>query len=91
MASDGRSIVDTRRWEASRDGVEDYNALRLLREKLEQRPDPTIESLLSEATTYVETTAFTGLPREAADYDLDFSKFMKYRERIRDALEQLGK
>ena len=58
------------------------------RERLRDRPDPVAQALLDEATAYVEKTAFTGMPREAADYDLDYARFMQYREKIRHALEK---
>lgn len=90
VASDGRAIVDSRRWEASRDGVEDYNMLSLLRERLQTSPNRKAQTLLDEASAWVEKTAFTGMPREAAPYDLDFQRLMRYRKQIRDALEQLS-
>jgi outer membrane protein assembly factor BamB len=86
---DGRSIVTSRRWEAMRDGVEDFNALHLLRDALAKTPDAAGQQALDDAVAYVAGRAITGMPREAADYELDFATLSEHRLRIREALERL--
>ncbi len=82
---DGRALVPSRRWEASRDGIEDFNAVWLLRDSA--KGDKKVEELIREAANYVGETALTGCPREAAEYDLDYDRLMDYRRRLREALE----
>jgi len=50
-----------------------------------------VQELLKEAVSYVFNRAHTGLAREAKDYEVDYAKLMEYRQRIREALERLGK
>ncbi len=88
---DGRVLVPSRRWEANRDGIEDFNMLWLLRDWAEGRNDAEASKLLDTVVADVATTAYTGMPREAADYDLDFRTFQEHRARIREALERLQK
>jgi outer membrane protein assembly factor BamB len=90
VAFDGRSLLPSRRWEATRDGIEDYNMLCLLRDGLKKRPEKKIQRLLDEAVDYVANRAITAIPRVAADYDLDYLKFQTLRSKIRHAIEQLA-
>ncbi|MFH1739704.1 MAG: FG-GAP-like repeat-containing protein [bacterium] len=86
---DGRALVTSRRWEASRDGIEDFNILCLLRDQAEAKNDAEAKKCLEDAVAYVAGRAITGMPREAADYDLDYPTLMEHRSRIRKALERL--
>lgn len=86
---DGRALVNSRRWEAQRDGVEDFNAITMLDEWSEAADDDAARAVLREAVDYVAGETITGMPREAADYDLDFEKFSEMRLKIREALERL--
>ena len=38
---------------------------------------------------YVAGETITGMPRESADYDIDFAKFSEFRLKIRKELERL--
>lgn len=89
VASDGRDLVTTRRWEAMRDGIEDFNVLCLLRDGATEHGDAAALRLLDQAVGYVFHRSWTGLPREAKVYELDFDKLTRYRGDIRAALERL--
>ncbi len=89
VACDGRSLVDSRRWEAMRDGIEDFNAMALLQDWAEAKHDQQAKAVIREAVAYVAGRTLTGTPREATDYDLDYATFMRHRVRIRQALERL--
>ena len=91
VAFDGRSLVPSRRWEANRDGIEDFNILCVLRDLVQETSDEEAKRVLEDAVGYVADTTITGMPREAADYELDFATFMEHRERIRKTLERLQK
>ena len=80
--------MSSRRWEATRDGIEDYNMLSLLQECFEKNPDPRSENLFNEAINYVATKPVPPMPREAANLEIDFNRFQKYRKVLRDILEK---
>ncbi|MBX3178480.1 MAG: PQQ-like beta-propeller repeat protein [Candidatus Hydrogenedentes bacterium] len=86
---DGRALVNSRRWEAQRDGIEDFNAITMLSELAEVRNDAAAKAVLKEAVDYVAGETITGMPREAADYDMDFARFSELRSKIRLELERL--
>lgn len=86
---DGRALVNSRRWEAQRDGIEDFNAITMLRELAEAKNDAAAQQVLKEAVDYVAGETITGMPRESADYDMDFATFSSLRLKIREALERL--
>jgi outer membrane protein assembly factor BamB len=88
---DGRRLVWSRRWEAMRDGVEDFNAVSMLRNLANAKGDAAAKSAIDEAVGYVASECITGMPREAADYDMDFAVLMKHRAAIRAALERLSR
>jgi len=90
VAFDGRSLLPSRRWEATRDGIEDFNMLCLLKDGLEKWPDKRIQRILDDAVDYVANRAITAIPRAAADYDLDYHKFQTLRTEIRHAIEKLS-
>ena len=85
-------VVPSRRWEASRDGVEDYRALYVLREEADRAEaagrkadadraraliDQAVEEVIAwQALTVDEVT------RQTRDYELDFDLLQEYRERI---------
>jgi outer membrane protein assembly factor BamB len=87
---DGRSLVTSRRWEAMRDGIEDFNALCLLKERAETADDAEALRTIEEAVAHVAGEALTGVPREAADYDLDYAALMEHRAQLRAALERVS-
>lgn len=84
---DGRALVTSRRWEANRDGIEDFNMLTLLNEW--GADDPEAQRIIREAVGYVAGRVLTGVPREAQDYDVDYHELMRHRAHVRDALERL--
>lgn len=89
VACDGRALVTTRRWEATRDGIEDFNLLSLLRERAEDKDDEDALAVLDAAVSYVGNRSYHGMPREAGEYELDFKLFMEHRVKLRAALERL--
>jgi outer membrane protein assembly factor BamB len=91
VAWDGRELVTSRRWEANRDGIEDFNAVAMLQDLLAEKPDDQAQKVLDEAIAFVVKETLTGMPREAADYDFDYSEFMNHRTAIREALERVSR
>jgi hypothetical protein len=91
VAFDGRAVVPSRRWEANRDGIEDFNILCTLSDLVEETGDEKAKEVLDNAVAYVAEKTITGMPREAADYEIDFTDFMEHRKRIRETLERLQK
>ncbi|MFH1742407.1 MAG: FG-GAP-like repeat-containing protein, partial [bacterium] len=89
VVCDGRELVTTRRWEATRDGIEDFNMLDLLREKLKEKPNERIQSILDEAVDYMAEKTIVRAYREAVDYDPEFSRLQEYRVRLGRSLEEL--
>ena len=89
MNYDGRALVNSRRWEAQRDGIEDFNALTMLDELAEAKNDAAAKQVLKQAVNYVAGETITGMPRESADYDMDFEHFSEFRLKIRKELERL--
>lgn len=88
---DGRSLIASRRWEATRDGAEDFNILKLLEAKADESGNAEAQKALDDAVAYVASRTITGMPREAADYDLDFGEFQQHRMAVRRALERLSR
>ena len=86
---DGRAVVGSRRWEATRDGVEDYNLLALVRDAMRQKPDASLQALLDEAVSYMAETTLSDLPLESASYEPDFQRLQDYRRRLGKALEAI--
>jgi outer membrane protein assembly factor BamB len=93
---DGENIVTSRRWEAYRDGVEDYNMLTLLREVIEvEKGSPklrkTAEKLLTNAVNQVTEKQEMAVSnsRFNIEYDPDYSVLMDYRIKIIRMLEKL--
>ncbi len=89
VAFDGRELVTTRRWEATRDGIEDFNMLDMLRKCLNQKPDKEIQKLLDESVASVVHKTLTRTWRDATDYDLEYAEFRSNREKLGRALERL--
>ena len=89
IAFDGREVVASRRWEATRDGIEDFNMLCLLRETIDKKESANAGILLNEAVKYVAKKANIAEPRDAFDYEIDYFLLQKYRTEIRDLLEKL--
>ncbi len=94
-------VTPSRRWEADRDGVEDYRALYVLREaatkaraagrtaeadKAQTLMDEAIEQLIGWQVANIDE-----ITRMTKDYELDFDKLMDYRTRIAEAIIELQK
>jgi hypothetical protein len=92
-------VVPSRRWEASRDGVEDYRALYVLSQEIERARaagrsveadlaqaliDAAVENLVAwQARTIDEIT------RQTRDYEIDFDLLSEYRVRIVQEIMEL--
>lgn len=92
---DGHSIVTSRRWEAYRDGVEDFNLLTLLREAIAAAPDSPqrrdaahlLETAVREVTAKQEMANSNS--RLNIEYDPDFGELMRFRGELMRVLEGL--
>ena len=95
----GDQVVPSRRWEASRDGVEDYRALYVLAREVERARarghdadadaaqalmDEAVENLVAwQAKTIDEIT------RQTREYEIDFDMLLEYRVRIANEIIRL--
>ena len=52
-----------------------------------KKGDAEATAVLQAASDFMANRTITGMPREAADYDLDYATLMEHRINIRDALE----
>jgi len=92
---DGHSIVTSRRWEAYRDGVEDFNLLTLLHEAIAAAPDSLqrrnaahlLETAVREVTAKQEMANSNS--RLNIEYDPDFGELMRFRGELIRVLEGL--
>ncbi|NUM54677.1 MAG: PQQ-like beta-propeller repeat protein [Candidatus Hydrogenedentes bacterium] len=92
-------VVPSRRFQADRDGVEDYRALYLLREEAKKaraagRNAEAIkaETLIDEAVSKVvgwQIGAIDEITRFTRDYELDYGLLLDYRERIAELIVQM--
>ena len=95
----GDVIVPSRRWEADRDGVEDYRAFYVLREEIAKAraagrapQADTAEALLKEAIDKVvgwQVGSIDEITRMTRDYELDFAVLLDYRTRIAQTIMEL--
>lgn len=92
---DGETVVPSRRWEAYRDGVEDFNMLTLLREEIKaakngsekDRANKLLKRAVAEMTAKQERAVSNN--RMMINYDPDYEKLLEYRQQIIKMLEQL--
>jgi hypothetical protein len=100
MYEDGQTLVTSRRWEAYRDGVEDYNMLTLLQEAIEENKaaGSTNSDLLQEAAELLrraveEVTSKQEMAvsnsRINIEYDPDYYIMMQFRRQMIQMLEDL--
>ncbi|HRK35209.1 MAG TPA: PQQ-binding-like beta-propeller repeat protein [Candidatus Hydrogenedentes bacterium] len=85
-------VVPSRRWQADRDGVEDYRAFHLLREEARRvraaghvRQAEEAEALISEAIAKVvgwQIGVIDEITRHTREYEIDFDLLLAYRKRI---------
>jgi hypothetical protein len=95
----GDEVVPSRRWEACRDGQEDYRALYLLREEIQKARDgrrmedaERAEKLLEDAVEKVagwQVGVIDEITRQTRDYEIDYQLLLDYRARIADMIIDL--
>lgn len=95
----GDTIVPSRRWEADRDGVEDFRAFYVLRDEIQKAraagraaQADAAEALLNEAVEKVvgwQIGSIDEITRMTRDYELDYTLLMDYRTRIAKAIMEL--
>jgi outer membrane protein assembly factor BamB len=82
-----RGPVTTKRWEASRDGIEDFELLWLVRKTAEQSSSPARRQaldLVDEAVRFVTRgqEKVTDISRHVRPYTPDFQRWMEYRQKL---------
>ncbi len=92
-------VVPSRRWEADRDGVEDYRACYLLRKEIEKARASHRKSEANEAQALLDEAiekivgwqvgSIDEITRWTRDYEIDFDALMAYRTRIEQAIVKL--
>jgi hypothetical protein len=92
-------VVPSRRWEADRDGVEDYRAVNLLRDEIKKaraagrsEDAERAENLINEAANKIvgwQIGIIDEITRMTRDYEINFNLFQQYRERIAQEIEKL--
>ncbi|NIA12805.1 MAG: PQQ-binding-like beta-propeller repeat protein [Nitrospiraceae bacterium] len=92
-------VVPSRRWQADRDGVEDYRAFYVLSQEIAQaRKDgrtadaDTAEALIEKALDEVvrwQIGSIDEITRMTRDYEIDFDLLCDYRTRIAEAIMRL--
>jgi hypothetical protein len=90
-----RGSVTTKRWEASRAGIEDFELLRMVRDAALRSPSPRAQaalSLLGEAVRYVThgQEEVTDISRQIGPYTPDFDRWMAYRQKLIEACTGLA-
>lgn len=92
-------VVPSRRWEASRDGVEDYRALYVLAGEIERartRGDDAeadaAQALIDEAVRKLvawQAKTIDEITRQTREYEIDFEMLLAYRVRIANEIVKL--
>jgi len=90
-----RGPVTTRRWEASRDGSEDFELLTIVRQRAWARSDSPESkkalALIDEAVAFVTAGPdFTQDGHRAGMKHPDHAKWQEYKERLAEAAERLA-
>jgi outer membrane protein assembly factor BamB len=83
----GKGPVTTKRWEASRDGIEDYELLSMLRESARRSKSGAAKealALIDEAVAFVTRgqDRVSDISRQLHRYTPDYRKWMEYRDRL---------
>jgi hypothetical protein len=86
--------VTTKRWEASREGSQDYELLVMLQRRVQSSTSPEAESaaaLIDKAVAFVTQGQehATDISRHFHTYAPDFDAWMNYREKLISAAEEL--
>lgn len=87
-----RGPVTSKRWEASRDGIEDFELLWMLREKAKASANGAAAlRLIGEAVAFVtkDQEKASGISRQVRPFTPDYDRWMAYRDRLVDAFEVL--
>ena len=92
-------VIPSRRWEADRDGVEDYRAFHVFRKEIETAraagrvaEADRAQALMDEAVGKVvgwQIGAIDEITRMTRDYEIDFDQLSGYRRRIAEAIMAL--
>jgi len=92
----GDEVAPSRRWEACRDGQEDYRLFCALREAIEEAREKGFaeeagraQALLDEAVARVvgwQAKTIDEVTRQTREYELDFDLLMRYRSEIGEAV-----
>ncbi len=95
----GDEVVPSRRWEACRDGQEDYRAMYVLREEIQKARDghrledaDRAEKLLDEAVEKVvgwQIGVIDEITRQTRDYEIDYQLLLEYRTKIAEMIIDL--
>jgi hypothetical protein len=85
--------VTTKRWEASRDGIEDFELLTMLRDRAKAKDSAEGRKLLDDAVAFVTKGQenVSDISRQLRAYTPDFATWMEYRGKIIDMIERLSK
>ncbi|MBL8236912.1 MAG: hypothetical protein JNM66_05810, partial [Bryobacterales bacterium] len=83
--------VTTKRWEASRDGAEDFELLWQVREKARSRNDAAALRLIDEAVAFVTAGQenVSDISRQVEPFAPDYQRWMRYREELIAAWERM--
>lgn len=92
-------VVPSRRWEADRDGVEDYRALHVLAQEIDRaRNDGRTDAAEKASTLMADAVAdvvgwqigsIDEITRMTRDYELDYDLLLDYRRRMAEAIMTL--
>jgi len=92
-------VVPSRRWEASRDGVEDYRAFYVLAKEIEKAcvggrdaEADAAQALMDEAVEKVvawQAETIDEITRQTREYEIDFDMLLEYRVRIANEIVKL--
>jgi len=98
--NDGQNVIPSRRWEASRDGIEEYHLLMMLKRKIAKfkKGSKQQRELADEAESYMNMAVkritahvkqIEEINREFIPYDVEFKYYSEAREKLIDYLEQM--
>ena len=100
--NDGLNIIPSRRWEASRDGIEDYHLLMMLKRKIAEfkngskeqmeiagKADEVMRQIVQRITSNVKKVK--EINREFIPYDVDYSLFVEGRKQLIGYLERMNR
>jgi len=99
--NDGTNVIPSRRWEACRDGIEDYHLLMMLRRKIAEfkkgspgqialaaEAEASMDQIVSRITANVKK--IKEINRDFIPYDVDYQLFTEGRRQLVGYLEQMN-